>query len=226
LAGQARKGRDVPDIFDEVEEDLRAERTRRLAQRWGGLALAVALLGIAAAGGFEAWRWYTARQAADAAETYLTLHRTAEREGADLPAIANGFAALGREAPAGYRTLSRLRAAALKAETGDREAALALWNEVAADGQADQLYRDLATLLAVSHAIDTGDPAALAARLAPLAAEGNPWRASAREAQALLALRRGASEEARRILEALVTDQSAPQGLRERAQRVAAGLRS
>jgi hypothetical protein len=216
----------VPDIFDEVEEDLRAERARKLAQRWGGVALGVALLAIAGTAGWQAWRWNEARQAAASAETYLTLHRASEREGADLATTGSGFAALGRESPAGYRTLARLRAAALKAETGDQVAAQALWAEVAADREADPLYRDLATLLAVTHALDSGDPAQLAARIAPLTVEGNPWRASAREAQALLAIRRGANEEARRILEALVADLAAPQGVRERAQRVAAGLRS
>jgi len=216
----------VPDIFDEVEEDLRAERARKLAQRWGGVALGVVIVFVAAVGGWQAWRWNEAREAAAAAQTYLTLHRAGERDGADLANAGNGFAALAREAPSGYRTLARLRAAALKAETGDLPGALTLWNEVAGDSAADPLYRDLATLLAVTHALDSGDPAQLAARLAPLAAEGNAWRASAREAQALLALRRGANEEARRILEALVADSAAPQGVRERAQRVAAGLRS
>ena len=216
----------MPDIFDEVEEDLRAERARKLAQRWGGVALGVAIVFVAAVGGWQAWRWNQAREAATAAETYMTLHRASERDGADLATAGNGFAALGREAPAGYRTLARLRAAALKAETGDLPGALGLWNEVAGDSGADQLYRDLATLLAVTHALDSGDPAQLAARIAPLTAAGNPWRASAREAEALLALRRGATEDARRILEALVADTSAPQGVRERAQRVAAGLRS
>ena len=216
----------MPDIFDEVEEDLRAERARKLAQRWGGVALGVVIVFVAAVGGWQAWRWNEAREAAAAAQTYLTLHRAGERDGADLANAGNGFAALAREAPSGYRTLARLRAAALKAETGDLPGALTLWNEVAGDSAADPLYRDLATLLAVTHALDSGDPAQLAARLAPLAAEGNAWRASAREAQALLALRRGANEEARRILEALVADSAAPQGVRERAQRVAAGLRS
>lgn len=216
----------MPDIFDEVEEDLRAERARKLAQRWGGVALGVALLALGATGGWQAWQWNQGRQAAAAAETYLSLHRATERDGADLAGAGSGFATLGRDAPEGYRILARLRAAALKAETGDLPGALALWNEVAGDQSADAIYRDLATLLSVTHALDSGDPALLAARLAPLTAEGNPWRASAREAQALLAIRRGAPEEARRILEALVTDTAAPPGVRERAQRVAAGLRS
>jgi hypothetical protein len=221
-----QEGLDVPDIFDEVEEDLRAERASKLAQRWGGVAFGVALLALAATGGWQAWRWNENRKAVATAETYLTLHRTAEREGADLAAAANGFAVLARGAPTGYRTLARLRAAALKAETGDQAAALDLWNLVAGDNSAPALYRDLATLLSVSHSVDSGDPAQLAARITPLTTEGNPWRASARETQALIAMRRGEKEEARRILEALVADASTPPGLRERAQRVAAGLRS
>jgi hypothetical protein len=216
----------VPDIFDEVEEDLRAERTRKLAQRWSGVAVGVMLVALAATGGWQAWRWHETRQAAAAAETYLTLHRSTEREGADLGTAGNGFAALSRESPTGYRTLARLRGAALKAETGDAAGAQALWNQVATDNEADPLYRDLATLLSVMNGLDSGDPAQLAARIAPLTAEGNPWRASAREAQALIALRRGANDEARRILEALAADQGAPQGVRERAQRVVAGLRT
>jgi len=216
----------VPDIFDEVEEDLRAERARKLAQKWGGVGLGVALLALAASGGWQAWRWNEHRQAAAAADTYLTLHRSTEREGADLATAGNGFAALSRESPAGYRTLARLRAAALKAETGDQAGAQALWNALSADSEADRLYRDLATLMAVTHALDSGDPAQLAARIAPLTAAGNPWRASAQEAQALIAMRRGANDEAKRIMEALAADPTAPQGMRERAQRVAAGLRA
>jgi hypothetical protein len=216
----------VPDIFDEVEEDLRAERARKLAQRWGGVALGVALAAIAATGAWQAWRWNENRQAATAAATYLTLHRATESEGADLAAAASGFATLSRESPEGYRILSRLRAAALKAETGDAAGAQALWNEVAGDTAADPLYRDLATLLSVMNALDTGDPAQLAARIAPLTVAGNPWRASAREAEALIALRRGQRDEARRILDALAADPAAPQGVRERAQRVASGLRA
>jgi hypothetical protein len=132
------RGFALPDIFDEVEEDLRAERARQMAKRWGGLALAAALAVVVATGGWQAWRWNEGRQAAAAAQTYLNLHQAAEREGADLAAAAGGFAALGREAPSGYATLAKLRAAALRAETGDRAGATALWDEVSRDGGADR----------------------------------------------------------------------------------------
>lgn len=214
----------MPDIFDEVEEDLRADRARRLARRWGGVAFGAALLALAVTAGLQGWHWWQAREAATAATTYLALHRSTEREGADLPTAANGFAALGREAPGGYRTLARLRAAALKAEAGDAAGAQALWEEVARDADADRLYRDLATLLAVGHALDSGDPAQLAARIGPLTVAGNPWQAPARELAALVALRRGDIADARARLQALAADATVSQGLRERAQRVAAGL--
>jgi hypothetical protein len=73
-------------------------------------------------------------------------------------------------------------------------------------------------------ALDAGDPAVLAARLAPLARPNEPWSASARELAALVALRAGQRDEARRALEALAADVTAPRAIRDRAQRIASGL--
>ncbi|MEJ1979354.1 MAG: hypothetical protein WDN49_27910 [Acetobacteraceae bacterium] len=62
-------------------------------------------------------------------------------------AIADAFAKVAASAPEGYRTLARLREAALRADAGDLNAALALWAQVADDSSANQMLRDLATLL-------------------------------------------------------------------------------
>jgi hypothetical protein len=214
----------LPDIFDELQEDLRAERARQLGMRYGGILAAVALVALIAIGGWQGWRWYQTRESEAAANAFLVVHRETEQQGADLKAAAEKFASIAAQAPAGYRTLARLRAAALKSETGDLPGALAEWDAVANDSAADPLYRDLASLNWVLHGLDTQDPAMLAARITPLAAEGNPWRASARELQALVAIRQGQTAEARRILEALSTDTAAPQALRDRAGRTLAQL--
>ncbi|MXP63754.1 tetratricopeptide repeat protein [Roseomonas sp. M0104] len=214
----------MPDIFDEVQEELRAERARRLGIRYGGLLAGVALLVLLGVGGWQGWQWWQDRQAAQSGALFLEISRKAEAPGADLKAAGDSFASLAATSPEGYQILARLRGAALKAETGDREAALALWDQLSGDAGAPRLYRDLAGLMWVLHGMDTQDPAVLAARLTPLTEPSNPWRASARELQALLAIRRGDKPEAKRILEALAADVTAPRGLRDRAGRLAAGL--
>ncbi len=213
----------MPDIFDEVQEDLRAERAKRAMARYGGLVLGALLLALSAVALWQGWQWWQARAARQASIAYLAASQDAAAEGADPGAIARRFGTLATEAPAGYRTLARLREAALKSEAGDRAGALAIWDQVAADTGADPLYRDLATLLWGLHGVEASsgiEPAAVEARLAPLAAPGRPWRASAEEIRALAALRRGAKEEARRILAALAADGDAPQGVRDRAGRL------
>jgi hypothetical protein len=214
----------VPDIFDEVAEDLRAERAARLWKRFATPVIGALVLVIAGVAGWQGWQWYEARSRDAAAAAFLAAHRAAEAEGADLPAIAGRFEGMGPQSPAGYRTIALLRAAALKAETGDRAAALALYDRVAADTAIDPLYRDLASLMWVLRSLDTADPAVLAARIAPLARADQPWSASARELAALVALRAGQPAEARRTLEALAADVTAPRAIRDRAQRIAAGI--
>jgi hypothetical protein len=216
----------LPDLIDEVDEELRAERAKKLAQRYGGLATAALLLAIAGVAGWEGWRWYERREAAQAGQAFLAATRDAAAEGADLRASADRFAGLAQGAPTGYRTLARLRAAALLAETGQLDAALAAWEAISRDNEADPLYRDLATVLWGLHALDQGDAAQIEARMTPLAVPGAPWRASAQEVLALAALKRGNTEQARRALQAVLADATTPQGLRERASRLLQGLGS
>lgn len=212
----------VADIFDEVAEDLRAERMKRLLTRYGGLFLGAMLLVVGAAGGWQGWRWWQDRTAAAVAASYLGAANAAAAQGADLKAAAGRFGGIAATAPPGYRTLARLREAALLAEAGDLPGALAGYDLLARDPATEPLYRDLATLLWGLRSLDSGEPAAIEARLAPLAT--GPWRGPAQEVRALAALRRGATEEARGLLTALSADREAPQGVRERAGRLLAGL--
>ncbi|MFL1463943.1 tetratricopeptide repeat protein [Roseococcus sp. DSY-14] len=212
--------------MDEVDEELRAERAQRLAKRYGGALTALALVVLAGVAGWQGWKWHEARQAAAAAETFLAAAEGAAAEGADMAAAAARFAAVASDAPPGYRTLARLRQAALQAEAGDTPAALATWDALARDAALDPLYRDLATLMWGLHALDSAEPGQVEARLLPLAADGAPWRASAREVLALLAIRRGQAEPARRALEAILADAATPQGVRDRATRLLSGLGS
>jgi hypothetical protein len=216
----------VVDIFDEVDEELRAERAQQLLKRYAGLIIAVALLIVGAAAGWQAWRWWQARQDMAAGQRYLAAMALMQTQAsaANGQDVTADFDKLAQSAPEGYRTLARLQSAALRAEHGDQQGADALWNEVASDTSADPLLRDLASLLLCQHQIDTGDPALLEARLKALAEPGNAWRPLAQEDLALLDLRQGRTQAAKTALSKLAQDVTAPNGVRQRAAALLARL--
>ena len=211
------------DIFDEVDEELRAERAQQLLKRYAGVIVAVALLIVAAAAGWQGWHWYQARRDQAAAAQYLIAMNLANAPAAGSSAATSSAAIVEFDrvvatAPEGYRTLARLRAAALKADAGDRQGAAALWDQVAADGSADPLLRDLASLLWALHLIDSADPSLLQDRLKALTAPDNPWHALANEQLALLDMRLGKTDQAKTMLRSLAQDTTAPNGVRGRAE--------
>ena len=211
----------MADIFDELNEDLRAERARALGKRYGLLGAVVLLLVLAGVGGWEGWKWHQRQLAEAAAIPFMD----AMREAATLPPgntparlpIADAFGKVAATAPAGYRTLAQLREAAMRWDAGDTTAALALWDAVSQDTSADPQLRDLGSLLWAQHSVDAGDPAAITARTAKLEVAGNPWRPLAQEVDALVALRADDKEKATRLLRAVMTDPMAADGLRGRA---------
>jgi hypothetical protein len=211
----------VTDIFDELNQDLRAEKARALAMRYGGLGVGLLVLVIAGVGGWQGWRWYQDREAAQAAMPFLAAMAQADALPAGpTPARAaaiEAFAKVAATAPVGYRTLAMFREAALLADAGNLAGALALYDGISRDTGVDQTLRDLANLLWAQHQVDQGDPAAVAARLKPLEEPGNPWRALAQEADALLALRRDDKDAAMTMLRGLAADPTATEGVRGRA---------
>ena len=119
------------DIFDEVEEDLRAERAEKLLKKYAWLIIAAAVAIVGAAAGWQLWTRYQHQQDAAAASQLRRGAGATEQPGAAKPdqiAVLDQLAATG---PEGYKTLARLRAAGLKADAGDLPGAEALWNAVA-----------------------------------------------------------------------------------------------
>ncbi len=211
----------MADIFDELSEDIRAERARAAAKRYGLIAGLAALLLVAGVGAWQGWEWRQGKQAEAAAAPYLDAMRAADAlplgPSPQRTPDADAFAKIASTAPAGYRSLALLREAGLRWDAGDKDAAFALWMQLSADEAADPMLRDLATLLWAQHSVDAGDPAAIAARTGKLEAAGNPWRPLAQEVDALLALRQDDKPKAESLLRVLSVDGLAPDSLRGRA---------
>ena len=215
--GRKKTGVRVADIFDEISDDLRAERMSRLLRRYGAALAGIVLVAAGGVVGYQAWRGQQARANEAVAATYIT----ALNAGPDGQGVLDQIAATG---PAGYSALARLQGGTLRARADDLPGALSEWERLAQAPGADPLLRDLATLLWAQRQVDSGPADTILARLQPLTAPTNPWCALALETQAWVTLRAGQTEQARLMLAGLVVNMAAPEGVRGRASAMLAGL--
>lgn len=207
----------MTDIFREVDEALREDRAKAIWTRYGTLIIAGAVAIVVATAGYVGWRSYGQSQNQAQSRALAEAQAQAAADPEDAAALYAAVAAAGN---ANLAALARLLEARAELDAGSRDAAAALYQEIAGDGGVSPVVRDLAKLYSVMARLDDGDPAALADELAPLAADGTPWRASARELQGLLALRQGDMARAREIFGALAEDVQASPGIRARADQL------
>ena len=214
----------MSDVFQEVDEELRRDKAAALWKRYGNYVAAAAIAIVVGTGAYVVWRDYTQKQAArQGAEFFAAtaLAASGERDKA-LPA----FDALARNASSGYAVLARMREAALKAESGDRPGAAAIYRSVADNSGGAKELRDAARLLAGLQTIESLDPAELDRQLAALRADANPWRHTALEMAAVAAARAGDAAKARELFARIADDPGAPTAARGRAAEMIAALGS
>lgn len=210
------------DIFDEVSDDLRAERTLRLARRYGLLVLGAAVAVVLGVALQQTYAWYQGKQDQKAAAAYLTITAPIDAAGpnqsdAERKQDAEKLTQFAASAPAGYRTLATLRAAALYSDAGDAAQAEKLWTRLGQDSGADPLLRDLANLLWAQHALGHAPDDAVMARLKPLVKTSNPYHALAQETEALLDLHAHKPDLGKALLTQIGSDPDAPEQVRARA---------
>jgi hypothetical protein len=205
----------VTDIFREVDEEVRREQLKKLWQRYGNYIAAACIVLVVAVGGWRGYEWWQGKKAAEsgaAFEQAVALADSGKREEAEA-----AFARLAIDGTAGYRVLARLREAAQIART-DPKAAIKAYEEIAAEGGADQVMRDFAALRAGYLLVDTSSYADLKAALEPLTGANRAFRHSARELLALSAWKAGDTGAARQWADTILADPQSPPGTRNRAE--------
>jgi hypothetical protein len=211
----------VSELFDEVDEEVRREQLKKLWDRYSVFIVAGALLIIAAVGG---WRGYQYLEAQKAAEAGAAFDKAVELSEQNKHAEAEAaFTELAVKAPSGYRTLARLRAAAELANR-DPQAAVKLYDEIAADRSVNAPEQDLAKIRAAALLLETTSYPNMLARFEAAAAPGATFRHTARELLALSAWRANNSAATRQWLDMIANDGETPQTLRARAEALQALL--
>ncbi len=196
----------------EVDDELREERTQRLARALlPGLAVAFVIVAATVVGYHF---WTTSRARAD-----LVDFARYEAALAANPDEARAlYEALAEEGVAGYAALAQLRLASAARDAGLYADAATRFRALARDSRATPLLQRYALVQAAKLEFDTASFADIEAALAGVAAEQSPLGAQARELLGFAAMKAGDGAAARRHLTSVVSDPEASPLSKRRAQ--------
>lgn len=202
-------------FFREVNEDLRSERLRTFWARYGWMIITGFILVVVATAAWRGYEYWQSQKAAESGDAFLQA-LTLANEGQTEEALA-AFEVLQSEGHGAYPVLARMRAATLRADAGDAEAAIATFREIGEDGAAPQAAREVAQIRAAYLLVDHGSYDDVLAVAGPLATENHAFRNSAREPLGLAAWKAGDLETAGDWFDQIASDEAAPAGFSQRA---------
>ena len=208
------------DVFEEVDEQLRADRAEVLFRRYlpwiaGGLVvgLVVALL-------VWAVESYTEKKTAQASTLYAQGMETLAK--GDTAGALKQFNDATKTSSGAYRSLALQQVAAIDLDQGKLDLSTKAFAD-AANADHEPVLADAARLKSAYAILDTASYADVEKLLKPLTDPKRPYSPLAKEALALAKLRAGKVSEARADFVVLSLLPTAPDDLHERA-RAAVGL--
>jgi hypothetical protein len=203
------------DLFDEVDEELRAETAASFIRRvtpWVIAVLAVVLLAYLGYWGYTSWQ---DRNLATAGAAYQK-GVDALSQGDTAGAVA-AFQSAEKAGAPGYRTLALLQEGDLDLAQDKTDAAVKAFDS-AASSAPNQIFGDLARLKAADALLDTAPLPQLKTRLQPLTDSKRPYSLFAKEALAMAELMAGKADDAKRDCGVIELSLGAPEDMRQRCQ--------
>lgn len=204
----------MTDFFREVQEDYRRDQAIALWNRYQNWIVAAAVLVVVGTGAWGIYAHFRA-QADQAAGAKYEAALQSLRTGKSAQAMTS-LEAMGRDGPKGYAGLARL-VVADETASHDAAAGIKAYDSLVDDPNYIESLKKIAQLRAAYLRIDSDAPKQFQQRYAALANSDQPYRNSFRELLALAALKGGDEKAAGNWLDEIVTDPSAPDSLRRRA---------
>jgi hypothetical protein len=198
----------MTDVFDEIADDLRREKLNQFWKENGSWIIGGVIMAVLLTAALSFWRHWEYQR-----NTAATTELTRLASVSDLPQLES-FAKTGSK---NHAMIARFVAAGVHLERGEKDQAVALYNEIAATSGIDKTWRGLAQALSIGQRLDRDDPEKLQKEISALSGDEGAWRYTALEFSALLAARQGNMQAAADALTKITADPLAPADARTRA---------
>ncbi|KLE32323.1 hypothetical protein AAW01_12025 [Aurantiacibacter gangjinensis] len=211
------KERDVEQemLMREVDEAVRQDDVSGFAKKYG-LPLGIGVFLIIAA--FGAYLFFDGRSEAELEDRSVELVQAMDQlEAGNIDQADSQLAAL-MEGEGGVAAMARMQRAGIALEQGRTADAVALYDEVANDGELPAELRDIAAIRSVSANYDNMTPADVIARLGPIAVADNAFYGSAAELVAHAYLTQGETDQAGAMFGEIARNDEVPLPIRDRAR--------
>lgn len=199
----------------EVEEELRSDKLNSFWANYKYLVIGGAVAIVVGTAGHGIWDSQVQTKAGASGSRFIEAVELSN-DGQHDQAI-EALEALAADGYGQYPALAKIRLAAEYAKQGNPEDAVAAFDSIANDTAFNETLRDVARLRAGLLLVDHGTYANVAERLQAMADTGKSFRHSAREGLGLAAWKAADFKQALIWFDAISQDNSAPDGVRQRA---------
>ena len=206
----------MTDVFEEVEEEIRSERLKRLARNWlpilGGILL-VALIAALSWWGWQSFQTSRAHAGSIAYQRGLEAMQSGDSAGAET-----AFTEAEKAGNGAYKSLALQQRAGIAVAANRIPDAIELLDQ-AARASGDPILHDAAVYKSALLMMDNGATLeTLEAKLEPLTKADRPMLPFAQEALGMARLQFNKPAEAREMFVLLTLGQDIPDSVRQRAQ--------
>ena len=206
----------MTDVFEEVEEEIRSERLKRLARNWLPIVGGILLVALVAA--LAWWGWQSFQTSRSHAGSIAYQRGLEALQSGDSAGAETAFVEAADKGNGAYKALALQQRAGIAVTANRIPDAIALLDQAArADG--DPILHDVAEYKSALLMMDNGATLeVLEAKLTPLTKAGRPMLPFAQEALGMARLQFNKPAEAREMFVLLTLGQDVPDSVRQRAQ--------
>ena len=212
----------MPDLFDEIKDDIKQEQYAKLWQDVGNYVIGAAVGVVLITAGAVGWSSYKKSELESRGNDLY--HAYVDESNGEADSSLKKYSELESKNENGFSAMARLRKASVLLKEGKPDEAVKIYNQLSKDKKSPVEVREFAEILYLYNS-GVNDEEFLS-RIKSVAGSEGAFQHSAKELLAFSEINLGNVEGARGIFEWLISDNLTPMKMKERSSEMVGAIKS